>query len=285
VLTAAVGAGAVLGSLSAALLVGRGALARWFGVGIALWGLPLAVIAVLVHAWVALLMLAIAGIGNALVDVGGFTLLARLAHDSVLARVCGAFEGIITLGVAAGALVTPLLITEFGTRAALAIVGVITPAAVLASWRSLRVLDRRMEVRDSDIALLQGVPMLRPLPEATIEQLAASLSYAQLPAGVAVFEQGDDGDVFYVIERGRANLFVDGEPVRALSSGEGFGEIALIGDRRRTASVCAATDLTLRGLERAVFVAAVAGYSQSAEAVHLVIDEHLDRFRPGAIPG
>jgi hypothetical protein len=279
VLTAAVGAGAIVGSLSAALLVGRGGLARWFGIGVALWGAPLALIGVVAHLGTAIVMLAIVGVGNAVVDVGVFTLIARLADDAVLARVFAAFEGIITLGVAVGALAAPVLIAALGIRAALVVVGVIAPASVVVCWHALRVLDDRVRVMDVDVALLQRIPMLRPLPVATIEQLAARLTRAQLPAGAWVFEQGEEGDDFYVIERGRADVVLDGQSIRALEPGDCFGEIALIRDCRRTASVRATTALTLRTLNRTVFVAAVAGYSHSAQVVDHVITRHLSRVR------
>ena len=280
VLTAAVGAGAIVGSLSAALLVGRGGLARWFGIGVALWGAPLAVIGVLTHLGTAIIMLAIVGIGNALVDVGVFTLVARLADDAVLARVFAAFEGIITLGVAVGALAAPVLIAALGIRAALVVVGVIAPVGVLACWHALRVLDHRVRTRDVDVALLQRIPMLRPLPQATIEQLAARLARVQLPTGASVFDQGDEGDEFYVIEQGSADVIQGGQSIRALDAGDCFGEIALIRDCRRTASVRATTALTLRTLNRTVFVAAVAGYSQSAQVVDHVITRHLSDSNP-----
>lgn len=283
-LTAAVGAGAVAGSLSASLLIGRGGLARWFGIGIALWGVPLAGIGVLSHLWSALVMLAIVGVGNALVDVGVFTLLARLADDRALARVFAAWEGIITLGVAAGALVAPALIDAVGIRPALGVVGLVAPAGVIACWPALRALDRRLRVRDADVALLQRVPMLRLLPEVTIEQLAAGLTRAELPAGGSVFEQGDEGDDFFVIEQGHADVVGDGHPIGTLGPGDGFGEIALLRGCRRTTSVRATTALTICTLSRTVFVAAVAGYSPSARIVDGVIAEHLGRFRPRSSP-
>jgi MFS family permease len=286
VLTAAVGGGAVAGALSATMLVGRGGLARWFGLGVALWGAPLTVIGLSTHWWSAVGMLAIVGLGNALVDVGVFTLLARLADDAVLARVFAAFEGIITLGVAGGALITPVMIGALGIRTALVAVGALAPAAVVACWPALRRLDLRVRVRDADIALLQRIPMLRILPEATIEQLAARLSRTDLPPAASVFEQGDEGQDFYVIETGQARVVRDGQPVRMLEPGDCFGEIALIRDCPRTASVRAATPLTLRGLTRAVFLAAVTGYTRSAEAVDRVVTEHL-RASPsaGELPG
>ncbi len=229
-------------------------------------------------------MLAIVGVGNALVDVGAFTLPARLADDAVLARVFAAFEGIITLGVAAGALVAPLLIETLGVRGALVVTGVIAPLGALVAWPSLRSLDRRVRVRDADVALLQSVPMLRPLPVATIEQLAARLRRFELAAGEFVFEQGDDGDEFYVIERGHAEVVGDGVTVRMLVPGDGFGEIALLHGSRRTTSIRAATPLTLCTLGRAAFVAAVVGYSPSVTAVEGVITDHLRRFNPGSTP-
>ena len=280
VLTAAVGAGAILGSLAAALLAGRGALARWFGIGVALWGAPLAVIGLLAHLATTIMMLALVGIGNALVDVGVFTLIARLADDAVLARVFGAFEGIITLGVAVGAFAAPVLIGALGIRPALVAVGVITPAGVLACWPALRILDRRVRARDVDVALLQRIAMLRPLPQATIEQLAARLTRVRLPAGASVFKQGDEGDDFYVIDRGRAEVILNGQSIRALEPGDCFGEIALVRDCRRTATVRATSELTLCTLNRTVFITAVAGYSQAGRVADDVITRHLSRFDP-----
>jgi len=86
VLNAAVGAGAVIGSIVAFGLVRRGGLASWFGLGVALWGAPLAVVGVVPEQAAAIVLLGLVGIGNALVDVGAFTLPARLADEAVLAR-------------------------------------------------------------------------------------------------------------------------------------------------------------------------------------------------------
>jgi hypothetical protein len=275
VLTAAVGAGAVAGSLAVALLVGGGSLARWFGIGVALWGAPLAGIGAIPHQSAAILLLALVGIGNALVDVGAFTLPARLADDAVLARTFAAFEAVITLGVGAGAIVTPLVIEAVGIRLALVLTGALAPVAVLAAWRALHALDDRVRVRDTDIALLQRVPMLRALPEATIEQLAAGLTRSTLPPGELVFAEGDHGDDFYVIEQGEAEVVGEGRLIRTIGPGDGFGEIALLRGCRRKASVRAVTNLTLCTVSRDGFVAAVAGYSPSSTTADELIAGHL----------
>jgi hypothetical protein len=213
--------------------------------------------------------------------VGAFTLPARLADDAVLARTFAAFEAIITVGVGAGAILTPVAIDAVGLRVALVLIGVIAPLAVLATWRALHALDLRVRVRDADIALLQRVPMLRPLPEATIEQLAAGLTTASIPAGALVFAQGDQGDDFYVIEDGTADVLGNGRRLGRLGPGDGFGEIALLRSCERMASVEAVTALTLRTVSRDGFVTAVAGYSRSASAADAVIAGHLDGLSPG----
>ena len=131
----------MLGSLLAFRLVGRGRLAFWFGVGVALFGAPLVVVGVVPEQATAIVLLGLVGIGNALIDVGGFTLLARLADETVLARMFAGFEAILTLGVAAGGLVAPLIIDLLGVRPALVVVGLLAPLAVAAGWPALRRLD------------------------------------------------------------------------------------------------------------------------------------------------
>ncbi len=182
VLNAAIGAGGVLGSIFAFALVRRGRLGSWFGVGIALFGAPLVLIGLAPEQAVAIVLLGFVGIGNALIDVGGFTLLARLSDETVLARMFAGFEAILTLGVAAGGLLAPLIIELLGLRPALVAVGLLAPLAVLASLPALRRLDARMRVRDADIEILRAVGMLRALPAATIEQLAAGIEHAAVPA-------------------------------------------------------------------------------------------------------
>jgi MFS family permease len=141
-LTGAIGAGAVIGSLIASLLVGSRWLAQWFGIGVALWGLPIALIPLFPQQAAALTLLACVGIGNALVDVGLFTLMARLAPDEILARVFGLFESLITLAVGLGALVASLLIEWTSVAVALVFVGALCPSLVVVAWPRLRHLDR-----------------------------------------------------------------------------------------------------------------------------------------------
>jgi MFS family permease len=277
VLNAAVGAGGVLGSIFAFALVRRGGLASWFGVGIALFGAPLALIGVFPEQAAAIVLLGLVGIGNALIDVGGFTMLARLADETVLARMFAGFEAILTLGVAAGGLLAPLVIELLGVRLALLAIGLMAPLAVAASWPALRRLDARMRVRNADIEILRGVRMLGALPAATIEQLGAGLEHAEFVPRQAVFEQGERGERFYIVESGQAEVLQDGRVVQTLGQGDCFGEIALLRDQPRSATVRASADASMRVsiLQRNAYLTAVTGYPASSVAGEAVVTARL----------
>src|SRR5215217_4210926 len=87
VLTAAMGVGAVAGSLAASMLVSGRRLAAVAGIGVALWGLPLTLCGLLPNRPAVLALMGVIGVGNALVDIGVFTLPARLVPEELLARV------------------------------------------------------------------------------------------------------------------------------------------------------------------------------------------------------
>jgi CRP-like cAMP-binding protein len=213
-------------------------------------------------------LLGAVGIGNALIDVAGFTLLARLTDETILARMFAGFEAILTLGVAAGSLVTPLVVTLIGVRPALVVVGLLAPLAVLAGRRALGRLDDAMRVRDADIETLRAVAMLEALPVATIEQLAGALEHADVDPGHTLFRQGERGEHFYVVRSGRVDVLQDDRLVRTLGAGECFGEIALLHDRPRTATVRAAPGdrLHVSRLRRSAYLTAVTGYPAAAAA-------------------
>jgi MFS family permease len=291
VLSAAVGAGGVLGSIGAFALMRRGGLGTWFGVGIALFGAPLVMVGLAPSTLSAVLLLGLVGVGNALIDVCGFTLLARLTDERVLARMFAGFEAVLTFGFALGGLVAPLVIGTFGVRGGLIAVGLVAPVAVLATSRGQRRLDSEMQVRDADIELLRAVPMLRTLPAATIGQLGAGLRRVEIAPGTPVFTEGDEGDRFYVVESGAVEVTQRGRHINTLGPGEGFGEIALLYRTARTATVRAAGQpVRLAVLERSRFLTAVLGYPSSTTAAQHVVSEarRRDASRtdpPGDDPG
>jgi MFS family permease len=275
VLTAAVGVGAVVGSLGVSVLVGSRRLAAYTGLGITLWGAPLVLIGVFPTELLALAMLAIVGAGNAMVDLGYFTLFPRLMPDEVLARVFGALESLVALAVGIGSILTPLLIHFFGIRGALVAIGVMTPVIVALTWSRLVRVDEGLGAQADVIERLRAVTMLRPLPVSTIEHLARNVREESAEPGQVVIKQGQVGDSFYVIIDGEVEVKGNGSLLRVLSAGESFGEIALLRDVPRTTTVQARTPLTLYALDRRHFVPTVSGYSASAAEAEVVVETRL----------
>jgi MFS family permease len=274
-LNSAIGIGGLLGAVAAAALVGRRRLAADFGMGIFIWGVPIALVAIWPNQVFAIVLLGIVGIGNTLVDVSGMTLMQRAAPDEVLARVFGVLESLLLLTVGLGALVAPFLLDWLGTRGALIVAGALLPLLVVPAWPQLTAIDRDGRVPEEQLALLRGNAIFAPLPASTLEQLADRLERVRVPAGDVIVRQGESGDRFYLIEAGTVEVAVDGRPGNELGPGESFGEIALLRDVPRTATVTARTDAVLYALERDAFVPAVTGSGPSLSAAEGVIGMRL----------
>lgn len=272
-LNTATGAGAILGAVAVAAVARRRRLAAGFGLGVFLWGLPIAVTVLWLHLAVALVLVALVGAGGVLVDVTGMTLIQRSAENEVLGRVFGALQSLVLAGLALGSVAAPALVSWLGPRGALVAAGLFLPVLLAPLWTGLRRIDASGRVAARPLALLQAIPMFALLAQPTIERLASLATPVAVPASATVFERGDHGDRFYVIESGRALVGVD--PSSELGPGDFFGEIALLRDTPRTATVRAADDLSLFALERDDFLAAVTGHAASHEAAERVVDVRL----------
>ena len=273
-LSAAVGAGILAGGFASLALTGR-RLAVPFALGLVLWGVPIALVAAAPHRLTALLLLAAVGVGNALEDVAGIALLQRLASDDLLGRVFGVLFGAATAGMGIGAILAPALISGLGVRGALVATGAFLPVLVALSWRALRQIDGAAEAPHEALALLDRVPMFAPLPLAAKEQLAKSLVRVSVPAGGEVIAEGDTGDRFYIVGGGRLQVTRDGRELRELAAGDSFGEIALLRDVPRTATVTASRDAELYALERADFIDAATGHAAGRAAGEEIVRERL----------
>lgn len=275
ILAAAVGAGSMLGGLGSVVLAGRPRLGMAVMIGAAISGIPIMLLGVGPGLVLAGVFLAGYGVGKSVVTVATQTLLHRTVSDTVAARVFGVQEGVIQAGMAAGALLGPLLVLAFGARGAMVATGVLLPLAAIVSRTSLRRLDARAFIPGPVFALLHQVPFLSVLPLRTLEQLARGAQQHEVGGGVDVVTQGDAGDLYYVIEQGTADVIADGRTVRHLGPGDGFGEIALLRDVPRTATVRTTSASTLVALERDPFIAAVTGTTPAHEAASDAVERHL----------
>jgi MFS family permease len=273
-MNATLGIGGLVGGFLALVLVQRGRLARDFGVGVVLWAAPLLLVAVWPKLAAAVAVMVLLGLGNSLVDVNAFTILQRIAPKETMSRVFGAMESAVIGGMALGALLMPLLISTIGLRWGLVVVGTGVTSSVALGARGLRRIDLTA-LAPPGLALLRGVSLLALLPEATLERLARALIPVEAPAGQVVIREGDYGDRFYVIESGTVEVTKEGRHVADLGPGDFVGEIALLRNVPRTATVTATTTAVLQALERSQFIPAVTGQGEFHEAAESAMTVRL----------
>jgi MFS family permease len=278
-LNSAIGIGGLVGAVVSAALIGR-RLSSNFLLGIGLWGIPIALIGVFPEPAPTLLFLAVVGLGNTLVDVSAFTLLQRAVPGEVLARAFGAVQALWVATIGLGSIAAPLLIAAVDIRGALLITGALLPALAMLLRRRLAQLDA-VPVPERELELLRGIALFAPLPQPTQESLAQVLRPVRLASGEVLFRQGDVGDRFYIVADGEVEIVIDGRVVRETGPGGYFGEISLLRDVPRTATVRAKSDVELFALDRDDFIAAVTGHAASAEVADSVIATRLGSIRPG----
>ncbi len=267
------GVGAILGSVAGLMLIGRERLGVALAGSAILFGAGIAMIAVATESVAAATLLVLAGVGSGLTNVGALTLIHRLAGDDVMSRVFGVLQGLMMGATALGALAVPLTISLVGNRAAFAVAGLSLPVVLLLVGRAIIRGDRLDTGRAAELRLLRGVPMLTPLSGPVLERLAGGTARTRHAAGTVVVREGDAGDGFYVVESGALVVNVAGREVRRLGPGDGFGEIALVRDVPRTATVTALEDVALLEIGRGPFVDALSGQQRSRSiAVDLVAD-------------
>jgi MFS family permease len=273
-LTAAIGIGGLVGAFGAMTLDGR-RLALAFGVALVFWGGPIALIAPRPYFAAAMFLLAIVGAANSVEDVAVFTLLQRTIPDDILTRVLGLVWGLAMGAVAIGSIVAPLVVKAIGPRPAFVVVGAILPLLTLAAYRRLVEIDRTVAAAP-ELELVGRVPMFAPLSIATKERVAANLVSVSVPAGELVIRAGDAGDRFYIVGDGELDIDAGGLHAAAVE-GDYFGEIALLHDVPRTATVKATVDSQLFALQRDAFLAAVTGHTAAHAAGQEVAQARLAR--------
>ena len=279
ILEAASGIGSIIGAGVMFALLARKRLGEDLALGILLWGAPLVVLGIVVSTPVAILAFGLVGLGNTLVDVSAITLLQRATPTAVAARVFGVLESATIAAMAVGALLAPVLVAIAGPRGALIATGGLLPVLVALSWRQLRIVDVGAGVDDRIIEALRGVPFLAPLPLATLEFLGARVVPLGLAAGATLFRRGDEGDRFYILTAGAIEIALE-DGTKREDAPAYVGEIALLQDVPRTATVEAGTACELLALERDDFLAAVAGHAGSSGIAQDVVAARL-----GVAPG
>jgi MFS family permease len=249
--------------------------------GILLWGLPIVVMGLSGATAPTLAVLVALGVGNTITDVAGVTLLQRIVPDEVLARVLGVLESVLIGTFGLGALLAPPLLDAVGTEAALVATGAGLAMVAVLSWRPLAGIEAELPSSLREVELLRKTAIFAPLDGVTIDRLASQLEPVRLAAGETLFVQGAQGDRFYLVASGEVEVLVDGRPVALERPGEGIGEIALLRDVPRTATVRAKSESELWALGREPFLAAVTAHPASDAAARGLAASRLGQTRPG----
>lgn len=279
-LNACWGAGGLLGGIAALVLLGRGRLARGLAAGGTMVGLALIGIALVASPVVAGALLVVLGLGYALIEVAGLSLLQRLSSDDVLGRAFAVVESTYWFATGIGAMVAPALVALLGVRGALVAAGACLPLLVLLRSAALARLEAGAPVPERAFRALRAVPAFAPLALATVENVSRRVTEVHVDAGQVVIREGDAGDRFYVIAEGVAAIERGGAPLRDRGPGDFFGEIALLRDIPRTATVTARSDAVLFALDRDAFLLAISAHPRSSQAVREAADARLELTTP-----
>jgi hypothetical protein len=270
------GVGGILASPLMLVLVRRRGYGLVVGGGALMFGLCLAVAAA---PWTGVVILSMVpiGIGFALVETGIMSVIPRLVDDAVAGRVYALSEFLYAAAGGLGALIAPALIRALGVSGSLLAVGVAYAGGVALGWRAFGALDEGQEAATRLRQLVRGVPFLAALPLPRVERLVRQATPLDVPAGEVIVRRGDTGDSFFLIADGEVEIV---EYQRRQGPGEGFGEIALLRDVPRTATVRAATDVRMWVLTRRAFVGAVSAERDAAALADETVQEHLARAAP-----
>lgn len=266
ILTTAFGVGAVLSVVVSGRAVRRPRVAPGIVLALTVIAVGCLVFGASITTAVALVVLPVIGCSRSLVDVMARVLLQRSAPPSELSRVFGALETGSGIGLLVGSLLAQVLIATSGVRAALLAVGLLYGAMVLALLRPLRSADDGADVPVVAMSILRRLPIFQPLPAPALEAVARNAEELVVGPDEVVVAQGESGDRFFAVCDGAFEVLVGGTHVRTLGRGDGFGEVALLADTARTATVRAIGGGHLLAIERVPFLIAVTGFDSSFEA-------------------
>lgn len=275
-MNAALGVGAFIGAVCAIYLAGVRRLSPAFLGGLVVVSVPLIAVGLSPELAVAVVAFGVMGLASSFVDVAGFTLVQRAVPDEVLARVFGVIQMLWLASLGIGAALAPALIAWLGVEAALIAAGAFLPVLVVVLGATVARIDAGAAAPDAnELRLLTSVPIFAPLPGGSLEHIAAHLVPLRLEPGTVIVREGDEGDRFYIVVEGTLSVSQEGAELPDLRTGDYFGEIALLRDIARTATVTATTPTVLYALDRDEFLAAVTGHPQSAEAAESVMSARL----------
>ena len=274
-LNSALGGGALVAGFVTAFLVGRHHLSRTLIVSLSVAVVALALIGVGSEVTLTFILIGTVGLAGAVFDITGRTLLQRSVSSDAIAGSFSILEALMDLGLALGAILVRLAIALVGLKAALFAPAIVAIVLIAGLWRALQKIDGSATVPQVEIQLLRSIAIFAALPAPSLEGIARELVPMALSTGTVVITEGEFGDTYFAVAGGELAVTRSGELQQIVSRGDGFGEIALIRDVPRQATVAAVTDVLLFALHKDVFVQTVTGHKSASSAAGAIIAGHL----------
>jgi CRP-like cAMP-binding protein len=254
----AAGVGSLIAAPLSSLLLRRARVGTPAVVALVACGLPLAVVAGAPVFNLAMAVVVAWGAGMALADITTTSIVYRLVETPLAPRVTGIIESTKLALEGLGGFLAPVLVLLIGIRGALWVAAVPLPLVAVSGWKMLHRMDATAGERAQLLELVHGVHWLHSLDVPSLENLVGRLAPVFVPAaGTDVVRQGDEGNLFYIVVSGRADVLVNGYLVGAMSRGDSFGERALLREVPRMATVRSLSPMRLLALSRENFLAAV----------------------------
>ncbi|MEO5652497.1 MAG: MFS transporter [Marmoricola sp.] len=273
-LDSVLGIGSILGGMLAISRAAKGRLGSDMAAGVLLWSAPLLLVTLWPSPVTCFAVMAMLGLGNPLVDVNLDTIIQRLSPDAVLGRVFGALEACFIATMALGAAVMPFMIEWLDLRYALLVVAGPVVLMTLAMIPALRRLETRLGA-PANLALISAVDIFAPLASPVVESLARAASELAFKAGEELVRQGGVSDTFFVIQSGLVEVTQGERVLRREGPGEYFGEIGLLRDVPRTATITAVEDTVVQAIEREEFLQAVSGHNEARRTAENIANRRL----------
>ncbi len=263
-LNAAIGIGGLLGAIGAGALVLRRRLGMPLLIGAVVMGLGTIVLGASTTLPIALVAIGVLAAGSLVIDVVTTTVFQRIVPDELRGRGVGVLMTVTTLTGAAGAFLLPVLLTSLGPFPSLGGAGVATIVLTVAGLVLIgQAADRAPTPYEATIARVIKLPLFAGVPAARLEAAMRHVIEVPVTAGQVVITQGEPADRFYIIESGAYTVTQAQEPgaapvvLRQLGPDQVFGELGLLNQAPRSATITADSDGLLLALEGADFLALV----------------------------
>ncbi|CAM9819224.1 unnamed protein product, partial [Phaeothamnion confervicola] len=220
---------------------------------------------------IALIVLPVLGLSRSMFDGPSRLLLQRSSGPEALGSTFAIRELCASAGLITGSVFALIALEVGDPEHVLVALGGAFVLLLLLTARGLRMADAAADVPVVEMSLLRRLPMFASLPPIALEAVARAATAVAVQAGEVVITQGEQGDEFFAVVDGAFDIDMSGKRMRTAERLSFFGEVALLADVPRTATVTAARAGTLLSVGRVDFLMAVTGTDSSLQAAWGVV--------------